>query len=395
MRIEVGTASEKCNWEARQANRGVEQLRLGTIKVKELLDSNISVTDAQIRESLWHYFYDVEKTVAYLISRSCRHPSMPGDSADGSEDKAAPPQKKTADTTPKKQKATSKFDQAASAAGIEMSTPGKQITSCEEFWDIHESARTASSLRSIAHRYIEDVKLFGTRTGPALASAHYGAMFPLPAYKDHDLLPVTNFFWDTPWGNVPSHRLGEITVERIHPRGGLLGGSSKPSKLAALAAARKKKQDDAKNAAASHAPENDAKDEADTAVSLLDRLSVKSKGPNDAPLIRKESDKARPSRYVRRRSPSPEPELPKKEEDIPPESSTPDIEFPNLRATPSIFASVLCGSSAPSSTRQGLKSSSFPLPYANVAGFADANPFARPSPDDVVLSAQAKGVGRG
>ncbi|KAF2713728.1 hypothetical protein K504DRAFT_144801 [Pleomassaria siparia CBS 279.74] len=46
-----------------------EQLRIGTIKVREGLDSTIIVSDAQIQESLWHYFYDVEKTVAYLKSR--------------------------------------------------------------------------------------------------------------------------------------------------------------------------------------------------------------------------------------------------------------------------------------------------------------------------------------
>jgi len=316
-------------------------------------------------------------------------------SADDTKDKVAPPQKKTTEKLPKKQKATSKFDQAASTAGIEMSTPGKQNTSCMHKEEIQESTRTASSLKAIAHRYTEDMRLFESRMSSVEASTHYGTIFSLPTYEDLDPLPSANFFWDTPWGNVPPHRLGEITVELIYPRGGLLGGSSKPSKLAALAAARKKRQDDAKNSTSTPTEENDAKDEADTAVSLLDRLSVKSKNPTSAPLIRNESDKARPSRYIRKRSPSPELELPKEEEAPLPEPSTPGIEFPNLRATPSIFASVLCGTSLPTSIRQGRNSSSFPLPYANVPGFADANPFAKPSPDDVVLSAQAKGVGRG
>jgi elongation factor 1 alpha-like protein len=318
-----------------------------------------------------------------------------GCSANDTKDKVAPPQKKTTETLPKKQKAASKFDQAASAAGIEMSTPGKQNTSCMHKEEIQESTRTASSLKAIAHRYAEDMRLFDSRTSPVEASAHYGTMFSSSTYEDLDPLPSANFFWDTPWGNVPLSRLGEITVEPICPRGGLLGGSSKPSKLAALAAARKKKQDDAKNSTTSTAQGNDAKSEEDTAISLLDRLSVKSKNSTGAPLVHKESDKARPSRYIRKRSPSPKLELPKEEEAPLPEPVIPGIEFTNLRATPSIFASVLCGTSVPTSTRQDRDSSSFPLPYANVPGFANTNPFAKPSPDDVVLSAQAKGVGRG
>lgn len=45
-----------------------EQLRMGTAKVKSLLDPSIDVPDAQIQESLWHYYFDVEKTVVYLKS---------------------------------------------------------------------------------------------------------------------------------------------------------------------------------------------------------------------------------------------------------------------------------------------------------------------------------------
>jgi hypothetical protein len=47
---------------------GVEQLRIGTIKAREALNSDMDVSDAQIQESLWHYFYDVGKTVTYLKS---------------------------------------------------------------------------------------------------------------------------------------------------------------------------------------------------------------------------------------------------------------------------------------------------------------------------------------
>ncbi|KAI4097916.1 MAG: hypothetical protein LQ344_000188 [Seirophora lacunosa] len=60
---------------------------------------------------------------------------------------------------------------------------------------------------------------------------------------------LAHFFADAPWLDVPVDRQGEILIEPLYPRGGLLGGSSsqggpKVSKLAALAAARKKKENE-------------------------------------------------------------------------------------------------------------------------------------------------------
>jgi hypothetical protein len=44
-------------------------MRQGTIDVRAALPSTAShITDKQIQESLWHYYYDVEKTVKYLVS---------------------------------------------------------------------------------------------------------------------------------------------------------------------------------------------------------------------------------------------------------------------------------------------------------------------------------------
>ena len=45
-----------------------EQLRKGTAKVRNVLGSEDSITDKDIQDSLWHYYYDVEKTVNYLLS---------------------------------------------------------------------------------------------------------------------------------------------------------------------------------------------------------------------------------------------------------------------------------------------------------------------------------------
>jgi len=44
------------------------QLREGTTKVRATLGTGVPVTDREIEESLWHYYYDVEKTVNYLLS---------------------------------------------------------------------------------------------------------------------------------------------------------------------------------------------------------------------------------------------------------------------------------------------------------------------------------------
>lgn len=46
----------------------VEQMREGTLKVRDVLGPDIAVTDKEIQDSLWHYYYDIAKTVTYLLS---------------------------------------------------------------------------------------------------------------------------------------------------------------------------------------------------------------------------------------------------------------------------------------------------------------------------------------
>lgn len=46
-----------------------EQLRLGTIEVRKQLGTEYDATDAEIQESLWHYYYDIGKAVTYLKSK--------------------------------------------------------------------------------------------------------------------------------------------------------------------------------------------------------------------------------------------------------------------------------------------------------------------------------------
>ena len=43
-------------------------MRVGTISVREALGGDVpGITDKDIQEALWHYFYDVEKSVNYLL----------------------------------------------------------------------------------------------------------------------------------------------------------------------------------------------------------------------------------------------------------------------------------------------------------------------------------------
>lgn len=50
----------------------LEQLRIGTIKVRNVLGEDVPVSSKEIEDSLWHYYYDVDKTVNYLLSRYVR-----------------------------------------------------------------------------------------------------------------------------------------------------------------------------------------------------------------------------------------------------------------------------------------------------------------------------------
>ncbi|KAF2196590.1 hypothetical protein GQ43DRAFT_498411 [Delitschia confertaspora ATCC 74209] len=319
--------------DAHMTEEDKEQMRLGTIQVKEALGSTVTVSDKEIEESLWHYYYDVDKAVVYL------------------KNKHTP---KTAQ--PKKQKTTpvSRFDQAASA----VSTSKQSIT-------------VSQPLPSIA--------------------------YPLP----YDSFSATDFWKDTPWLNVPLHRLGVITMEPKFPRGGLLGGSSsnpKPSKLAALAAARKKKQEEAKSVPPLTEADPNQKADSDSAVALLDKLRLNGKDkttpttPIPAPISMKQKPVERKF-PIRTRSPSPPPAAKvssNEKEATKQELSQAPIPIPDLRAIPSTFASTLCGI-APSPPKRQLLEDSFQLPYSTVPQFANTNPFAGPSPDDIVRNAQAKG----
>jgi len=304
-----------------------EQMRIGTMSVREALgEFEAGVSDAQIQESLWHYYYDVGKTVTYLKNK-----------LGGAQ---------TPKETPKKEKVVSKFDQAASAAVEKAPIAAGEYTYAHDS-NVQEPAR------------------------PATLSLPPNTM---PTFDADD------FFWDVPWGNVPAHRVGNITVDPPLARIGLLGGSSK---LAALAAKRRKEREEAQAASSASASGVGT----DAAVAMLDKLSV---AGDTAPSLRG-GHVPKPRYPARRRSPSPKAETPQNQVAEEPEAPKPAVvvERPAERAVASTFASTLCGSSKAAQSVV----EAFPIPYTNLQGYSTANAFDTPSPDDVVRAAQAKGAG--
>lgn len=52
----------------KHAHALLEQLRTGTQAIKELMGPDTTVTDKEIEEALWYYYFDVDKSVTYLLS---------------------------------------------------------------------------------------------------------------------------------------------------------------------------------------------------------------------------------------------------------------------------------------------------------------------------------------
>ena len=233
--------------------------------------------------------------------------------------------------------------------------------------------------------------------------------YPISAGSCPTPFKAADYFRDSPWLDVPMNRRAEIIIEPLYPRGRLLGGSSsggsqKVSKLAALAAARKKKEN----------AETTSKQQSSTSVALLDKLGGNRK-PNESLSKRStmvdhklepstSSGEAHPlgmqaRKYPtrKRKSPSPPPidQAPVEEDpdsiDVKPRSIAPIV------GSPSLFARTMLGSS--SSFQEHARkdpvsfASVFSPVYASEVNPTKSNPFAGPSPDDIVASAQnSKGL---
>lgn len=327
----------------------------GTADVQKSLGANASkVTVKQIQEALWHYYYDVEKSVAYL-----------------SKTFIAPPPPKPA---PKK-------------------APESKL---------HEFSFSSS------------IGLFVRSTGVA-NELPWSSCFQIPDAlpPPPPLGPLSNGsmsatlqseFNDMPWLNVPQSRQATLIAPN-EPRGGLLGGAGeapKMSKLQALAAARKKKNDEKKEQAKTSQTESGMK-----RLSIADESQKENNKASPSPAKRLRGSDVQASSHGTREG-SKTANIPiqlqhgsplntemvstdqetKEESQSSPVPREEEPTAPAPKSAPSAFAKTLFGS-APDS-RQANRPDFYAMPYASSSSFL-ATAFSDPSPDDIVLAAQAKG----
>ncbi|KAH0545239.1 hypothetical protein FGG08_000693 [Glutinoglossum americanum] len=333
-----------------------EQMREGLYKVKEVIGGDIpGVTDRAIEEALWRYYYDIEKSVRYLLSTFAPAMVHRQNSHVGADHHATKPKPKP------KQKKTVEESRAS---------------------DVGRASKKINAL-------------------------------PSPPFSvSCSAFSASDFFQDSPWLNIPLHRRGEIVIESLYPRGGLMGGSSsstgaptssigsgKMSKLAALAAARKKQ-----NEKTAGGTESVGRPQS-SSVNLLSKLGQKSKGMFEAEAhpeqqtqvgndrtnrafdARKHIAKRRGILELKGPEPEPQPEVtalkaPVKAKDMRPE---------DMQAKPSSFAITMLGGILDGRTQQkgSMIDDTFKLPYVT-EGFTNFNAFKGPSPDDIVTSAQKR-----
>lgn len=321
----------------------------GTIDVQAALGVEVSkVTVAQIEEALWHYYFDVDKSVTYLTTKFIN------------------PQ-------PKETKPAAKQPHGKSA--ISATFPAELDT--PTYWARGDLDMTdTGSLVSQDH--------FRPSLTPRQGlehSSHFGS--PLTTRPFQSRTSLAHLFRDMPWGNVPKHR--ETTfIPPPMARLGLLGGSGaapKISKLQALAAARKKKAEE----------KGATQDKMESARTKMNELSV-----GDAPVATEVPLAGAFSKRLKTSESTAQGRVPlvisEPTRSEPSQSSSALVREPEVmpsvdKAPQSMFAQTLFGSHADVFNR---------MPQESYSLYADLPPsvldaFTKPSPDDVVLAAQAKG----
>lgn len=298
----------------------------------ELEEAGVQVTSTQIEEALWHYYWDVGKSVAYL--KNSRTP------------------RQIQQQLEKKHKPRNKFDEAQQ----------KSADIAGEF-ESGFSFPTQSSLETSAHKAI-------SRAHTSLRSLVGASANHLSADPMHmPLASAVEWFKNTPWSNVAPEDLASITPTQLpRPVPRLLGGSSK---LAKLAEERRKK--------AAAATKQTLQVPASETIGSLDRLSrSKDVKENTTP-----ASKLEPKRYPIRRRKATSP--PAREPTSPPEERK--EELPDLRSSPTAFGRTL-------SAGQESPSGWYPMAVGDLLGARyTSSPFEGPSPDDVVSKAQERSKG--
>ena len=298
----------------------------------ELDEAGLQASNREIEDALWHYYWDVGKSVAYL--KNTRTPRT--DTAKKGKAKG-------------EQKAKSKFDQAAE----------RSAAATGELVLLSSYARGGCEL----HLHESCVERRGGSNRPKRILVSNGSF---TERSSRSAIPGSDWFSGVPWSNVPPEMDGHIVpLCPDVPRPRLLGGSSK---LAKLAEERRKKAATASSPAS--AP--------DGAPSSLDRLSK----PKDPKENVKPASKSEPKKYpIRKKSePAPPPREPT------PPLRDPNEELPNLRASPTEFGRTLSSSPHQCSAADTALSEL-------LGSISKEDPFKGPSPDDAVMRAQQNSKG--
>ena len=308
--------------------------------LQRLAEKSDKVTPKQIQDALWHYYYDIDKTVGYLDRTYINPPEKP----------------KPKPKAPTECKYTRR-------------PFGDYPSRMESSGQSRERSTTGGDAN---YRETGRPRLRGCELSPRIE------------------VPAEWYFWDTPWLGVPLDRQSVLVGPPIV--GGLLGGSGKPSKLQALAAARKnKKAGEKKESEGPATLSSQSTPPRNSPVPKKDSIKLDIRIPSKRS-PRAELEGERGEKFLRGRdtaedtakASSPNPELEAASQEPP----TPEVKSCVIpQATrPSPFASTLFGSS--SNTKPTPQS--YPLPYTKAPSFS-AKPFLQPSPDDVVLAAQSQG----
>lgn len=348
------------------------QMEAATMEVQGALGPQASkVTTTQIQDALWHYYYDVNKTVTYLVDRYI-----------------APPAPKASKASPaQKAKPPGKLGAWCSSAHPRSCIPlSGEVVAREQI----RQHRTAVPKRA------------SPATSGLLPATHGHILQALPtdvsavelgSQRRSEHFSFANFFHDMPWGNIPEDRQSTFLAPLL-PRGGLLGGA--PSKLQQLALARKKKAEEQKLG------EKEKHPDVQTTTQGLRDMSIATASEKDVVGTAPPGSQGSTMSSVpltrglgavvegRTRRASAQVESPPAGASFEADFSVPmEVEEPPVEmAVPSAFAQTLVGSAQ--DTSRSTPRAYYPLPYmAFTSSVADA--FSGPSPDDVVLSAQAKG----
>lgn len=333
-----------------------EALAKGAEQVRTLLGEGVEkVTTKQIHDALWYYYYDIEKTVDYLLT------------------KFIVPQPKPQPKKPKE---------------------GESL--------LFHSIDKSWSVRSVARAEVERL---ADGLLASCATDNDTSFFPGTSAM-MDPLPPSWHFLGISWSDFPRENTAIFTPPTPRPEG-LLGGGDGPkvSKLQALAAARKKKSEAAKKP---EEPEERAQkrlsslkinDEAvaEPIGSDQNSLSKRQKTTREtSPTKRQPMSFAQLKQKERAKTTSSDdaqdPSAPATSDQSPPLEQTPETNSSEDYVVakplqPSAFAQVLCGltSNSPQPPPR-----TFALPYMSSPLYNPAV-FDEPSPDDIVLAAQGKG----